>query len=70
MKIFHWLYGYLVTYFKYFSSIFTLAKFDIYPYDITSSCVRNRHTNIPYLGLAKITVSHDGTRSLLFKDAG
>ena len=45
--------------FKYFTS----AKFYIYPCDVTSSCVTNLHTNLPYLGLAKIIVAHDWTRS-------
>ena len=66
--IFHQLQGYLITYFKYFPFIFTLAKFDIYPCDVTSSCVTNLHTNLPYLGLVKTMVAKIivGTRFLFF----
>ena len=80
MTIFHQLQGYLVTflkynpliftYFKYFPSTFALAKFDVMlnPFDVTS--ITNLHTNLAYLGLAKIIVALDGTRSLFFKDVG
>ena len=70
MTIFHRLQRYLVTYFKYFLFTFTLAKFDIYPCDVTSSCITNLYTNLAYLRLAKIIVAQDGNRSLFFKDAG
>ena len=67
---FHRLQGYLVTYFTHFSFLFTLAKFDICHCDVTSSCITNFHTNLAYLGLAKIIAAQDGIRSLFFKDAG
>ena len=69
ITIFHLLQGYLVIYFNYFHFLFTLAKFDIYHWDLTSSCITNFHTNLAYLGLAKIIAAQDGTRSLFFKDA-
>ena len=67
MTIFHRLQGYLVTYIKYFLFLFTLVKFGIYPCDVTDSCITNLHTNLGHLGLAKITVTQDGTWFLFFK---
>ena len=67
--IFHRLQGYLGTYIKYFLFLFTLVKFGIYPCDVTDSCITNLHTNLGYLGLAKITVTQDETWFLFFKEA-
>ena len=53
MTIFHRLQGFLVTYFNCFTFLFTLAKFGIYPCDVTNSYITNRHLNLAYLGLAK-----------------
>ena len=46
----------------------TLVKSGIY--DVTNSYITNCHTNSAYMGLAKIIVAQNGTRSLFFKDAG
>ena len=70
MTIFIRLQGHLVTYFQSFPFIFTLAKLDIYPCNVTSNRITNLHTNLAYLGLAKIIFAQDGTRSLFLKDAG
>ena len=59
-----------VIYFTFFTFLFILAKFDIYPYDVTNSYITNCHTNLAYMGLAKIIVGQVGTGSLFFKDAG
>ena len=53
MTVFHRLQGFLVTYFNCFTFLFTLAKFGIYPCDVTNSYITNRHSNLAYLGLAK-----------------
>ena len=69
-KIVHQLQGSLAIYFNFFSFLFTLAKLDIYPYDVTNSYITNCHTSLAYMGLAKIIVAQDGTGSLFFKDVG
>ena len=51
MTIFHGLQGSLVTYFNFFTFLFTLAKFDIYPSDVTNSYISNRHTNLAFLSM-------------------
>ena len=61
MTIFHQLQRSLIIYFNSF--LFILAKFDIYPYHITNSYITNYHTNLAYMGLAKIIVPLDGTES-------
>ena len=48
--------------------LFVLAKFDIY--DVTNSYITNCHKNPAYMGLAKIIVAQDGSKSLFFKYAG
>ena len=74
MIIFHRLQGSLVTYFLVATLVttflFTLVKFDIYPWDVTNSCVTNRHTNLAYLGLTITIVAQDGTGSFSFNDVG
>ena len=62
--------GSLVIYFIFFTFLFILAKFDIYPYDVTNSYITNCHTNLAYMGLTKIIVAQVETGSLFFKDAG
>ena len=57
---------YLVTYFKYFVFLFTLAKFDIFCRDISNNCITNLPTKLVHLGLAKFVVVQDGTGSLFF----
>ena len=52
-----------MTIFHQFTFLFILAKFDIYPYHITNSYITNYHTNLAYMGLAKIIVPLDGTES-------
>ena len=50
MTIFHCLQGSLVTYIIFFTFLFTLAKFDIYPCNFTNSYFTKRHKNLAYLG--------------------
>ena len=69
MTIFHRLQGFLVIYFNFITFLFTLAKFDIYLY-VTDSYITNCHTNLAYMGLAKIIIAQDRIGSLFFKDAG
>ena len=63
MTIFHQLQRSLIIYFNsfFFSFLFILSKFHIYPYDITISYITNYDTNLAYMGLAKIIVPLDGT---------
>ena len=56
--------------FYFFTFLFVLAKFDIYPYNVTNSCITNCHTNLAYVGLFKIVIAQDEAGSLFFKDAG
>ena len=70
MTSFHRFQGSLVIYFNLFYLFFTVAKFDIYPYDITNSYITNCLTNFAYMELAKIIVVQDATWSLFFQDTG
>lgn len=70
MTIFHRLQRSLVTYFNLCTFLFTLAKLDIYAFDVRHSYITTRRTNSAYSGLVKFIVAQDETRFLFFIDVG
>ena len=70
MTIFRQLQGSLAIFFSFFFTfLFTLAKFDINSFHVTSR-YHNSYGNLVHLGLARTIVAQGGTGSLFFKDAG
>ena len=57
MTIFHRLQGSLFIYFIFLKFFIYFSEILYYPYDVTNSYITNCHTNLAYMGLAKIMVA-------------